>query len=153
MLRSKMRFREGRQLRSYDVEIDTQRMMAAFKNKTTNEKWEHEISLPIFDLVSLIYWLRTQEHSPGEVFSVFFVDGGISWGTIKEVEIEVFEPERVSAYARTFSAIKYSESGQDNRITVWISERAGKIPVKIQVSTRLGLLTAYLAEMEGVVGE
>jgi hypothetical protein len=148
-LRSRIRFREGRHSRNYEVEIDMDRMRALFEDKNSKKRWEQEVSLPIFDLVSLIYWLRTQNHRVGETFSVFFIDTGLTYGKVKEIKIDVAEAEQVSTYVGAFSAIRYSEAGGDNRITVWISREEGNIPVKLQLSTRLGVITAYLAKVEG----
>jgi len=148
-LQSRIRFQEGRHFRNYEVEIDMDRMTALFEDKNSKKSWEQEVSFPIFDLVSLIYWLRTQNHRVGETFSVFFIDTGLIYGEVKEIKIDVGEEEQVSTYVGTFSAIRYQEAGEDNRITVWISQEEGNIPVKLQLSTRLGKVTAYLAKIEG----
>lgn len=148
-LRSRMRFKEGRHFRNFEVEIDMDRMKALFEDKNSKKRWEQEVSFPIFDLVSLIYWLRTQNHTAGETFPVFFIDTGPSYGKVKEIKIQVGEPEQVSTYVGTFSAVRYSEAGEDNPITVWICQEEGSIPVKFQLSTRLGAIVAYLAKIEG----
>lgn len=148
-LQSRIRFQEGRQFRNYEVEIDMDRMTALFEDKNSKKRWEQEVSFPIFDLVSLIYWLRTQNHRVGETFSVFFIDTGLIYGEVKEIKIDVGEEEQVSTYVGTFSAIRYQEAGEDNRITVWISQEEGNVPVKLQLSTRLGKVTAYLSKIEG----
>ena len=148
-LRSRIRFQEGRHFRNYEVEIDMDRMKALFEDKNSKKRWEQEVSFPIFDLVSLIYWLRTQNHTVGETFSVFFIDTGRNYGEVKEIKIQVGEPEQVSTYVGTFSAVRYSEAGEDNRITVWICQEEGGIPVRFQLSTRLGAIVAYLAKIEG----
>ncbi len=148
-LRSRIRLQEGRHFRNYEVEIDMDRMTALFEDKNSKKRWEQEVSFPIFDLVSLIYWLRTQNHRVGEAFSVFFIDTGLTCGEVKEIKIQVSEEEQVSTYVGTFSAIRYKEGGENSRITVWISQEEGNIPVKLQLSTRLGKVTAYLAKIEG----
>ncbi len=148
-LRSRIRFQEGRHFRNHEVEIDMDRMTALFEDKNSKKRWEQEVSFPIFDLVSLIYWLRTQNHRMGETFSVFFIETDLTYGKVKEIKIQVGEPEQVSTYVGTFSAIRYSEAGGDNKITLWISQEEGNIPVKLQLSTRLGKVTAYLAKIEG----
>ncbi|MBA7668682.1 hypothetical protein ES703_76797 [subsurface metagenome] len=148
-LQSGIRFQEGKQFRNYEVEIDMDRMTALFEDKNTKKRWEQEVSFPIFDLVSLIYWLRTQNHRVGETFSVFFIDTGLIHAKVKEIKIQVGEEEQVSTYVGTFSAIKYSQGGEDSKITVWISQEEGNIPVKLQLTTRLGKVTAYLNKIEG----
>ncbi len=148
-LRSRMRFQEGKLFRNYEVEIDMDRMTALFEDKNSKKRWEQEVSFPIFDLVSLIYWLRTQNHRAGETFSVFFIDTGLIHGEVKEIKIDVSEEEEVSTHVGTFSAIKYSQGGEDSKITLWISQEEGNIPVKLQLSTRLGKVTAYLTKIEG----
>ncbi|TET28607.1 DUF3108 domain-containing protein, partial [Candidatus Aerophobetes bacterium] len=95
-LQSRIRFQEGRHFRNYEVEIDMDRMTALFEDKNSKKRWEQEVSFPIFDLVSLIYWLRTQNHRVGETFSVFFIDTGLIYGEVKEIKIRVGEEEQVS---------------------------------------------------------
>ena len=149
-LRSRIRFQEGKLFRSYEVEIDMDKMTALFEDKNSKKTWEQEVSFPIFDLVSLIYWLRTQNHRVGETFSVFFIDTGLIYGEVKEIKIDVSEEEEeISTYVGTFSAVRYSQAGEDKKITLWISQEEGNIPVKLQLSTRLGNVTAYLAKIEG----
>lgn len=148
-LRSRIRLREGRHFRNYGVEIDVDRMRVLFEDNDSKKRWGQEVSFPIFDFVSLIYWLRTQNHRAGETFSVFFIETSLNSGEVKEIEIQVGEPEQVSTYVGTFSAIKYREAGGNNRVTVWISQEKGNLPVKLQLSTRLGAITAYLAKIEG----
>lgn len=148
-VRSRIRFHEGRHFRNYEVEIDMDKMKALFEDKNSKKRWEREVSFPIVDFVSLIYWLRTQNHTVGETFSVFFIDTGPNSGQVREIKIQVEEVEQVSTYAGTFSAIRYLQASRGNRITVWISQEEGNIPVKFQLSTRIGAVTAYLAKVEG----
>ncbi len=148
-VRSRIRFHEGRQSRNYEVEIDMDSMKALFEDKNNKKKWEREVSFPILDFVSLIYWLRTQNYAVGETFSIFFIDTGPDSGEVKEVKVQVGEVEQISTYVGTFSAISYLQASEDNRITVWISQEEGNIPVKFQLNTRLGAMTAYLAKIEG----
>ncbi len=149
-LRSRIRFQEGKQSRNYEVEIDMDSMKAIFENKNNKKRWEQEVSFPILDFVSLIYWLRTQDHTAGEIFSIFFINTGAHSAEVKEFKVQVGEVEQISTYVGTFSAIKYLQSSEEgNRIIVWISQEEGKIPVKFQLSTGWGVLTAYLATIEG----
>jgi len=148
-VRSRIRFQEGKHSRNYDVEVDMDSMKVLFEDKNNKKKWTREVSFPILDFVSLIYWLRTQDHTVGETFSIFLIDTGPDSAEVKEVKIQVGEVEQISTYVGTFSAIRYLQASEGNRITVWISQEEGNIPVKFQVSTRLGAITAYLAKIEG----
>jgi len=147
-LRTKIRFKEGGRLRSYDVTVDPQGKVVKFWNRVTNKKWEHPASLPVFDFVSLIYWLRTVKASSGPSLNARLIDTGLTWGRVRDIEIKIGEIEKVSSYAGGFSARKYSETGDDSQITVWISQDEEKLPVRVQLSSSAGPITAYLSSVE-----
>ena len=140
----------GNVLRDWIVEID-QESGVALISKENEQKETRLLSSPALDIPSLIYWLRTQKLAVGEEFSFFLLEDG-HLETYEEkigrkVWVKVVKKEEVRIDNLTYLTFLCSEVASD-RIKVWFSVDERHLPVKIEIGTDLGALTAYLIEIE-----
>lgn len=140
----------GNVLRDWIVEID-QESGVALISKKNEQKETRLLSSPAFDIPSLIYWLRTQKLAVGEVFSFFLLEDShletYDEKIGRKVWVKVVKKEEVRIRNLTYSTFLCSEVDSD-KIKVWFSVDKGHLPVKIEIGTGLGALTAYLIKIE-----
>lgn len=140
----------GNVLRDWIVEIDQESGIALI-SKEDEQKETKLLSSPIFDIPSLIYWLRTQKLAVGKVFSFFLLeDSHLETYDPKigrKVWVKVVKKEEVRIHNLTYLTFLCSEIGSD-RIKVWFSVDEGHLPVKIEIGTDIGALTALLTKIE-----
>ena len=143
-------YKEGKDiLKDWVIEIDNKTGEALIKDEK-NEREETRLlsSLPVFDIPSLIYWLRTQELEVGNVFSLFLLED-VKTETGKEeikeekVQIEVVGKEEIYICDESYSTFLCEEVGS-RKIKVWFSADERYLPVKIEVDVGEGTLIASL---------
>ncbi len=131
--------------------IDQESGVALITNKKNEQQETRLLSSPIFDIPSLIYWLRTQEMEVGKIFSLFLLeDSHLETYDEKiggKMRVKVVKKEEVRIHNLTYLTFLCSEVGSD-KIKVWFSVDEGHLPIKIEIGTDLGALTAYLTKIE-----
>ena len=132
--------------------IDESRKVATRKGKTI------PVPKPIYDPLSLIYYIRTLDLSPGQTHE-FPV---ISDGKLYTLHVIVLRREKLVTPAGTFETVVIeprmeSTAGiyrdDQNRLLLWYSDDERKIPVRIRSELNIGSITATLrAITPGVSG-
>lgn len=141
----------GNLRKDWIIEIDQESGVALIRNKENEQEETRLLSSPAFDIPSLIYWLRTQEMEVGEIFSLFLLEDShletYDEKIGRKVRVKVVKKEEVRIHNLTYLAFLCSEVGSD-KIKVWFSVDEGHLPIKIEIGTDLGALTAYLTKIE-----
>ncbi len=131
--------------------IDQELGVALVKNKQNEQEETRLLSSPAFDIPSLIYWLRTQEMEVGKIFSFFLLEDShletYDEKIGRKVQGKVIKKEEVRIHNLTYLTFLCSEVGTD-KIKIWFSVDEGHLPIKIEIGTNLGALTASLTKIE-----
>lgn len=123
--------------------VDESRGIATRKGKTIT------VPRPIFDPLSLIYYLRMLDLSPGKAHE-FTV---LADGKIYNVDARVLQRETITTPAGTFQTVVVepkmeSPAGvfrdEQHRLLVWYSDDARHLPVRIRSDVNIGSITATL---------
>lgn len=132
--------------------IDESRRVATRKGKSM------PVSKPIYDPLSLIYYIRTLDLSPGQTHE-FPV---ITDGKLYTVQVVVLRRESLVTPAGSFQTVVIepkmeSTAGiyrdEQNRLLIWYSDDDRKLPVRIRSDLKIGSITATLrAVSAGVRG-
>ena len=143
-------------LENWVIEIDQEAGEALIRNKKNGQEYTKLFSSPVFDIPSMIYWLRTRELEKIKVFSLFLLEE-VKTETGKEeikerkVQIKVTRKEEVYINNETYSAFLCEEVGS-GKIKVWFWEDEGYLPVKIEVDVGEGtFITASLNRGESTL--
>ncbi len=141
----------GNLRKDWVILIDQELGVALVKNKQNEQEETRLLSSPAFDIPSLIYWLRTQEMEVGKIFSFFLLeDSHLETHDEKigrQVWVKMVKKEEVRINNLTYLTFLCSEVGSD-KIKIWFSVDEGHLPIKIEIGTNLGALTAYLDKIE-----
>jgi len=142
---------KGNLRKDWIILIDQESGVALIRDNENKQEETRLLSSPTFDIPSLIYWLRTQELGVGEVFSLFLLEDShletYDEKIGRKVRVKVVKKEEVRIHNLTYLTFLCSEVGSD-KIKVWFSVDEGHLPIKIEIGTNLGALTAYLTKIE-----
>ena len=135
---------EGNWKRNYSAIIDSNLNVV-----TKNKILENENLL--FDPISIIYNLRTQDLKKGSKYDYHIL--GID--EIKALTTEVKGEEKIKVPAGKFNCIKvmpYSSDGEEifkenGSMTAWFSNDEKRIPVKIELKTNIGNMILKLKKI------
>jgi hypothetical protein len=132
--------------------VDEARGIATRKGKTIS------VPRPIFDPLSLIYYLRRLDLTPGKSHQ-FTV---LADGKLYEVDARVLQKETITTPAGTFQTVLVeprmeSPAGvfrdEQNRLLVWYSDDDRRLPVRIRSDVNIGSITATLRKITPGVTE
>ncbi len=142
-------------LKDWVIEIDQKIGEALIRNEKNGQEYTKLFSSPVFDIPSLIYWLRTQKLEIGREFPFFLLEDESPEACKKrigeEVQIKVLKKEEVLIHDETYSAFLCKEVGS-GKIKVWFWEDEGYLPVKIEVDVGEGtFITASLNRGESTL--
>ena len=148
-------YKEGKDLlKDWVIEIDQKTGEALIRDKKNGQEETRFLSLPVFDIPSLIYWLRTQELEVENVFSLFLLED-VKTKTGKEeikeekVQIKVARKEEIHIRDKSYLTFLCEEVGSE-KIKVWFSADERYLPVKIEVDVGEGTLIASLDEGKSI---
>lgn len=107
---------------------------------------------PVFDPLSLIYYLRLQDLSPGRSYP-FTV---LADGKVYPFEVTVTKRETITTEAGKFNCVvlqpKVKGVGifrdEDSDLTIWYSDDARHLPVRIRSDVKIGTITASLRQIK-----
>jgi len=107
---------------------------------------------PIYDPLSLIYYLRMQDLTPGRSYK-FTV---LADGKIYPFEVAVTKRETITTDAGKFNCVviqpKVKGVGifrdEDSDLTIWYSDDARHLPVRIRSDVKIGTITASLRQVK-----
>lgn len=114
--------------------------------RTRNKVKKVPVPRPVFDPISVMYYLRTLDLTPGRVHRLTLVADG----KVYSVDARVVRRERVQTPAGTFSTVLVepvmTAGGQEReeKLFIWYSEDERRIPVRIRSQIKLGSVTATL---------
>ena len=108
----------------------------------------YPVPTPVFDPLSLMYYLRTQELVPGRSlrFTVF------ADKKTYDVVANVTKRETIGAPAGTFKTVVVEPEmragglyrDEDSKLTIWYSDDAAHLPVRIRSDVKIGSITMTL---------
>jgi hypothetical protein len=100
------------------------------------------INNPVHDVLTLIYFVRTQNLKPGQTFEVMMVDAGRTYRCV----VNVVAGKKLSTAVGRVNTVRVEPAIFDgNRavrprgtLTIWMTDDARHIPVKAQVKAQIG---------------
>jgi Protein of unknown function (DUF3108) len=146
-LRYEKHLREGSRSKEDITTIDEGRRIAT-RRRPGKDTEEISVSKPIFDPLSLVYHLRDLDLTPGRAHSfTVFADG-----KIYTLVANVTGRQTLETPAGTFHTVivepKMQGGGvfrdEDASLTIWYSDDAQHIPVRIRSEVKVGTITANL---------
>ena len=124
----------------------------ATRKRPNKDPQEVTVPKPVFDPLSLVYHIRELDLTPGKVhrFSVF------ADGKVDTLEAQVTSRETIDTPAGKFNTIavvpKMLGGGifrdEDSKMTIWYSDDARHIPVRIRSELKFGSIIATLREVK-----
>lgn len=105
-----------------------------------------DVPRPVFDPMSVIYYLRMQDLAPGQTHALTL----IADGKLYNVHAKVVRRETIVTPAGTFKTVVVEpemESGgvqREERLFIWYSDDERRIPVRIRTEVKVGAITATL---------
>ncbi len=114
---------------------DTKRVAKVVKDKKTKD-----IKIPdgIQDELSMIYLLRTKNIKIGEEYEFPALIGTKTFN----VEVTILRSEEIKTIFGVTNTLVVKSSPRD--VTIWITDDESRIPVRLEVNTKLGKLVAEL---------
>jgi hypothetical protein len=105
------------------------------------------------DVLSVIYYVRTQEIQPGQTLTVPVHDGKRDY----TMKIRITGPEMVNTRLGSFRCLSvqpllYEANGtlrRKGQMRLWMTDDHRRIPVRINMSLPFGSLTASISSMKG----
>lgn len=113
-----------------------------------------DVPRPVFDPISVIYFLRTIDLSPGKSHALTL----IADGKLYTVHARVIRRESVTTPAGKFKTVlvepEMESAGvrREERLYIWYSDDERRIPVRIRSEVKFGAITATLLEVRRGAG-
>jgi len=108
---------------------------------------------PVFDPISVIYYLRTVDLSPRKSHEITLVADG----KVYTVHVRVVRRETIQTPAGRFATVMVEpqmKSGgvpRSERMFIWYSDDERRLPVRIRSEVKIGAITATLRGVQGGV--
>jgi hypothetical protein len=108
---------------------------------------------PVFDPMSVIFYLRMQPLAVGESHELTL----IADGKVYDVHARVVRRETITSPAGRFATVvvepQMSSGGvpREERLFIWYSDDARHLPVRIRTEVKFGAVTASLTAVHGGV--
>jgi hypothetical protein len=139
-----------------DTTTIDERRRTATRRRPNHDTEEILVPKPVFDPLSLVHHLRTLDLRPGNVhrFTVF------ADGKVYTLAANVARTETIGTPAGTFHTVvvepKMVAGGlfrDEGSLTIWYSDDARHIPVRIRSDLRVGSITANLRAVRSGAGD
>jgi Protein of unknown function (DUF3108) len=137
---------QGKRVRNSEAVFDHQSRKVTWTERDPTQPQtprvsEADFSEPIQDVLTVIYFLRTQKLEPGKSFEVPLSDSG----RVYRFAVAVQERKEIKTVLGRVSAIRiepalFGENGLARRgtLSIWITEDKHHVPVKAQLKVELG---------------
>jgi uncharacterized protein DUF3108 len=141
---------EGRRRRMQVTRFDQARRQATYEMTTaTVQKRELRLSSPAHDPLSALYLLRTLSMKQGETTTLAIVNDGALYNV--RVTIAGREPietplGRQNAWKLTPQALDSRGTPAGDQVTIWISDDARRLPLRIDAKLDVGVFRLVLRE-------
>ena len=113
-----------------------------------------DVPRPVFDPISVIYYLRTMDLSPDVSHELTL----IADGKVYKVHARVIRRESLTTPAGTFKTVlvepEMESAGvpREERLFIWYSDDERRIPVRIRSEVKVGSITATLRKISSGAG-
>ena len=147
---------EGDRHREVNIEFDLRRRLALLWNRdVTGETPIRQDQFPIpecvHDILSALYFIRTQPLEVGRSFEFPLNDGGrtisvrVEVQALEEVQTEIGKVQAFRVEPDVFSGQLFNRKG---RLFVWFSNDPQRLPVQLRAQIGIGTIIASLASVE-----
>jgi len=164
VLRTNKLDEQGKRVRVSDATFDHEKRKVTWTERDPNQNQPPRItsldfSEPIQDLLTMIYFVRTQKLEVGKSFEIPVSDSG----QVYRVAVAVVERKRIKCVLGRVSAIRIEPAlfgegrmlrGQ-GKISIWITEDSRHLPVWAHLNLNIGTVDIRLKRVtyQGVTGE
>jgi len=146
VLRTSKLEEQGKRVRSSEAVFDHEARKVTWTERDPNQTQPPrtsavEFSEPIQDILTVIYFLRTQKLEVGKSFDVPITDSG----RVFRFSVAVVERKQINTVLGRVSAVRidpalFGEDGLARRgsLSIWITDDSRRLPVKAQLKVDLG---------------
>lgn len=135
-----------RQDEAGDKKVEVTKVEGGVATRTRKKVKKVPVPTPVYDPLSIIYFLRTVDLSPGKKheFSV------VADARVYNVHVHVLRRESITTDLGTFKTVvvepKMEIGGieREERLLIWYSDDDRRLPVRIRTDVKFGTITATL---------
>ena len=159
ILRNTTRDEQGKRLRTSEATFDRIHNLLTWTQRNPHDPQSRPrvVTVPLqnasHDLISAIYFLRTQTLEPGSKFELDISDSGavyripIKVGARKRMKSVLGRVQTVRVDLEIFGADRLVD--RTGEMTLWITDDARRLPVRARVDTDIGTLDITLKKVSG----
>jgi hypothetical protein len=164
VLRTNKLDEQGKRVRTSDAIFDHEKRKVTWTERDPNQNQPPRItsldfSEPIQDVLSMIYFVRTQKLEVGKSFEIPVSDSG----QVYRMTVAVVERKRIKCVLGRVSAIRIEPAmfGEgrmlrgEGKMSIWITEDSRHLPVWAQLKLNIGTVDIKLKRVsyQGMTGE
>lgn len=164
VLRTNKLDEQGKRVRVSEATFDHEKRKVTWTERDPSQNQPPRItsldfSEPIQDILSMIYFVRTQKLEVGKSFEIPVSDSG----QVYRMTVAVVERKRIKCVLGRVSAIRIEPAmfGEgrmlrgEGKISIWITEDSRRLPVWAQLKLNIGTVDIKLKRVsyQGVTGE
>jgi hypothetical protein len=164
VLRTNKLDEQGKRVRVSDATFDHEKRRVTWTERDLNQNQPPRItsldfSEPIQDILSMIYFVRTQKLEIGKSFEIPVSDSG----QVYRMTVAVVERKRIKCALGRVSAIRIEPAmfGEgrmlrgEGKMSIWITEDSRRLPVWAQLKLNIGTVDIKLKRVsyQGMTGE
>jgi hypothetical protein len=159
ILNNSTRDEQGKRLRTSEAVFDRTHNLLTWTQRNPHDPQSAPriVQTPLqnasHDLISAIYFLRTQTLEPGRTFELHISDAGavyripVKVGARKRMKSVVGRVQTIRVDIEIFGAERLID--RDGEMTLWITDDARRLPVRARVNTDIGTLDITLKKVSG----
>jgi len=149
---------QGKRVRISEAVFDYEKRIVTWTERDPNQNQPPRVTsldftAPIQDVLSMIYFLRTQNLEVGKSFEIPVVDSG----RLFRLTVAVMERKRINTVLGRVNAVRVEPVifGQDRmirsdgKLSIWITDDSRHLPVWAQVKLNLGTVDIKLKRING----
>ena len=157
-LRTKKLDEQGKRVRISEALFDYEKRIVTWTERDPNQNQPPRVTSldftePIQDVLSMIYFLRTQNLEVGKSFEIPVTDSG----RVFRLTVAVTERKRINTVLGRLYAVRVEPAifGQDRmirsdgKLSIWITDDSRHLPVWAQVKINLGTVDIKLKRVNG----
>lgn len=159
ILTNTTRDEQGKRLRTSEAVFDRTHNLLTWTQRNPHDPQAapRVVTTPLqnasHDLISAIYFLRTQPLEPGRTFELDISDAG----AVYRIPVKVGERKRMKSVVGRVQAVRVDVGifGADRLVdrkgemTLWITDDARRLPIRARVNTDIGTLDITLKKVSG----
>jgi hypothetical protein len=160
ILTNSTRDEQGKRLRTSEAVFDRTHNLLTWTQRNPHDPQSapRVVTTPLqnasHDLISAIYFLRTQTLEPGRTFELNISDAGavyripVKVGARKRMKSIVGRVQTVRVDIEIFGAERLID--RSGEMTLWITDDSRRLPIRARVNTDIGTLDITLKKVSGV---